>query len=267
MSQSISTIDVVPDGRTLGARVVGADLATDDLDEVVPVIRQALLDYHVVVVPGQHELTGERYLEYAARWGEVFVHPYVPSIEGLPGVMKIGDTTGVTETWHQDSTHAARPPGVTMLLARRVPATGGDTLFANQHRAYETLSDGLRQLLDGLSAVHQGTELAAQAGLSAEQVHSVHPVVRHHPDTGRPALFVNANYTRRFEGWTEAESEPLLDFLYEHAGDLNHSWRQRWQVGDLLMWDNASVQHRVIADVEPGERELHRITIEGGVPA
>jgi taurine dioxygenase len=156
---------------------------------------------------------------------------------------------------------------MTMLLARRVPAYGGDTIFANQHLAYDALSQGMKGLLDGLNAVHKGTELAyKEKGLSIPEVSALHPVVRRHPETGRPALFVNSAYTKHLEDMSEQESRPLLEFLYAAASRAAYTWRHHWRVGDLLMWDNASVQHCVVADVEKGERSLHRVLIEGMAP-
>jgi taurine dioxygenase len=157
---------------------------------------------------------------------------------------------------------------MSLLLARRVPAFGGDTMFANQHLAFEGLSPALRRVLEGLRAVHTGTaELAkAEKGLTPEEVTAVHPVARRHPDTGRRALFVNADYTRHFEGMSAEESRPLLEFLFARACRPEYTWRHHWRVGDLLLWDNASVQHAVVPDVGKGLRSLHRLTIEGEVP-
>ena len=116
-----------------------------------------------------------------------------------------------------------------------------------------------------MRAVHYGTELAKGAGLNAEQVTHAHRVFLTHPETGRKAVFVNDNYVRHFEGWTEAESRGLLEYLYENSGRIEFTFRHRWQVGDLVMWDNRSVQHRVVPDHGSAERILHRITIEGEI--
>jgi taurine dioxygenase len=150
---------------------------------------------------------------------------------------------------------------MTMLLARVIPKAGGDTMFANQYLAYETLSDGLKATLRPMRAVHYGTELAKEAGVAAEAVTHAHPVVRTHPETGRQSLFVNGNYTRHFEGWTEEESAPLLRYLFEHAARHEFTWRPTG-AGDLLIWDNRCAalrreRHR------GAERTLHRVTIEG----
>jgi taurine dioxygenase len=153
-----------------------------------------------------------------------------------------------------------------LLLARTLPPYGGDTMFANQYLAYENLSRGLRATLDGLRAVHQGTELAAEAGLERDAVTTTHPVVRTHPETGRKALFVNGNYVSGFDGWTPAESAALLAFLYAEASRNEYTWRHRWHPGDMIIWDNRCTQHAVIDDIGGQERLLHRVTITGDVP-
>lgn len=141
-------------------------------------------------------------------------------------------------------------------------------MFANQHMAYDDLSQGMKRLLEGLSAVHMGTDLAyKEKGLSIPEVSAIHPVVRRHPETNRPALYVNTDYTKHFENMSEAESRPLLEVLYAAGSQARYTWRHHWRVGDLLMWDNASVQHCVVNDVAKGVRSLHRVLIEGMAPA
>lgn len=249
----------------LGAYVTGIDLAKPVSDSVFAELRQAFLDHHVICFRDQ-DMTSDQQLEFAARWGPIFVHPYVPSIEGYPGIMEVYDPNPITVAWHSDTTHTKAPPRMSLLLARRVPEFGGDTLFASQHAAFEGLTPAMQGLLGKLRAVHKGTELADEAGVPRAAVESIHPVVRRHPETGRPALFVNTDYTKHFEGMTEAESQPLLAFLYAQGCRNEYTWRHHWRVGDLLLWDNASVQHAVVADVSSGERSLHRVTIEGDPP-
>ena len=259
-------MEVLRQAGAVGAYVRGVDLARPVDAPLFERLREALLEHHVICLRDQ-DVSPERQLEFAARWGRIFVHPYVPSIEGHPGIMEVHDPHPITTVWHSDTTHSKTPPRMSLLLARRVPAYGGDTMFANQHLAFEGLSPALRSVLEGLRAVHYGTEMAqTEKGLTPQEVTAVHPVVRQHPETGRRALFVNGDYTRHFEGMTEQESRPLLEFLYSRASRPEYTWRHRWRVGDLLLWDNASVQHAVVPDVAKGERSLHRVTIEGGVP-
>lgn len=250
----------------LGALVTGVDLAAGADDATVGWLQELFLEHQVLCIRGQQDMTPRQQLDFASRWGEVSVHPYVPSIDGFPGLMKIHDPTPVTQRWHADTTHAECPPALTMLLARVLPPIGGDTMWADAYGAYERLSPGLRATLDGLRAVHRGTELAGRAGLGQNDVTRSHPVVRTHPVTGRKALFVNGDYTERFEGWTVEESAPLLEFLYAAVARPELVYRHRWRVGDLVVWDNRCTQHAVVGDTGGAERVLHRVTIAGDRP-
>jgi taurine dioxygenase len=251
----------------IGALVTGVTLA-DGVDEATfERLHQAVLDHGVICIRGQAAMTPDDQLAFAGRWGEVSVHPYVPSIEGYPGLMRIYDPNPITQTWHSDTTHAARPPSLTLLLARTIPPYGGDTMWANAYAAFDGLSEGLRDTLRTLRAVHQGTELAGDAGLDQDAVTTVHPVVRTHPETGREALYVNGNYVTRFEGWTPEDSAPLLEYLYTQFTRPEYQYRHHWQVGDLVIWDNRSTQHSVVGDTHGAERVLHRVTIRGDVPS
>jgi taurine dioxygenase len=261
-----SGISVSREAGALGAIVTGVDLAQAVDDATFGLLHDAFVEHLVICIRGQGHIQPEDQLAFANRWGEISIHPYVPSIDGYPGVMRVSDPTPVTTTWHADTTHLPAPPALTLLLARQVPPFGGDTMFANQYLAYENLSPGLRATLDGLRAVHRGTELAKEAGLDREAVTAVHPVVRTHPESHKRALFVNGNYTSHVDGWTVEESEPLLGYLYQQACRPEYTWRHHWQVGDLVIWDNRCTQHAVVADVAVGERALHRVTIAGDVP-
>ncbi len=250
----------------LGAIIEGVDLSQPMDETTFEALHEAFLEHCVICIRGQSAMTPADQLSFSARWGRISIHPYVPSIEGYPGLMRIYDPNPVTQTWHSDTTHAAKPPAITVLLARTIPPYGGDTMWSNVNQVYEELSPGLRATLDGLKAVHQGTELAASAGLDADAVRTVHPVIRTHPQTGRRALFVNGNYTTCFDGWTPQDSAPLLEYLYAQVGRPEYVYRHKWQVGDLVMWDNRCTQHAVVGDTGGAERTLHRVTIEGDVP-
>ncbi|WP_420620096.1 TauD/TfdA dioxygenase family protein [Candidatus Poriferisocius sp.] len=247
----------------LGAEVLGLDLTSEIFDTEFASVRDALHGNGVICIRGQEAMTPEDQLAFAAKWGEVSIHPYVPSIEGYPGIMKIYDPNPITQTWHSDSTHMREPHAYTLLLARVLPEVGGDTMFASATRAFESLSPGLQELLRSLSAVHEGTSLAADAGLDHEAVVAVHPMVRVHPDTGAEALFVNGNYVTRIDRWTLEESRPLLEHLYGVIGRYENTYRHRWCSGDLVIWDNRLTQHAVVGDVAGEERVLHRVTIAG----
>ena len=179
------------------------------------------------------------------------------------------DTHGekpVTDMWHSDITMEPEPPLGSFLLARVVP-TGGDTIFANQYLAWDALSDGMKDMLDGMRAWHTGDTYASQGNYDpASFPRSLHPVVRTHPETGRKALFVNIVYTTCFEGWSETESRGLLDYLCAHSVQPNFTFRHQWHQGDMLMWDNRCLQHFGVADYGSQPRTMHRITIRGDVP-
>jgi taurine dioxygenase len=142
-----------------------------------------------------------------------------------------------------------------------------DTMFASQYLAYQTLSPGMKRLLDPLKAVHRGEGTYRVAGLDpADAPATLHPVVRTHPETSKRALYVNCVSTRHFEGMTVEESRPLLEYLYAHAAHYNFTFRHRWTVGDLLIWDNRCTQHYVIWDFGRQPRTMHRATVLGDRP-
>ncbi|SHN46562.1 TauD/TfdA dioxygenase family protein [Cryptosporangium aurantiacum] len=261
-----TALEIERRSSALGALITGVDLAGGVDDTTLTALQDAFLKYQVICIRGQQAMTPDDQLAFASRWGEVSVHPYVPSIEGHPGVMKIHEPTPLTQRWHADTTHAERPPALSMLLARVIPEVGGDTMWSNAALVYEQLSPGLRATLDTLHAVHQGTTLADQAGLDRKAVTQSHPVVRTHPITGRKALFVNGDYTTHIEGWTPEESAPLLEYLYAQVGRAEYVYRHKWRVGDLVIWDNRCTQHAVVGDTGGAERVLHRVTLFGDRP-
>ena len=250
----------------LGAIVTGVDLAHDVDAATFAALRDALLEHLVVCIRGQGHLTPEQHIEFSARWGPLEPHPYVPPIDGYPEIMEVYDPNPITVTWHADFTYAKRPPAISLLLARIIPDVGGDTMFSNGYLAYEHLSPGLRETLGGLRAVHYATQMAIDKGMPEDEIVNAHPVVRTHPETGRRSLFVNGNYTKHFEGWSEEDSAPLLEHLYRQFARFEYTWRHRWQVGDLLIWDNRCAQHAVVGDTGGQKRSLHRTTIAGDVP-
>jgi taurine dioxygenase len=262
-------ISFTPIGGALGARVHGIDLARPVDDATVARLREAYLQFCVLLFPDQGHITPQQQLAFARRWGEVILtpapdkcHPDCPEILVL-------DTHGekpVTDMWHSDITMEPVPPLGSFLLARVVPV-GGDTIFANQYLAYEALSDGMKRMLDGMRAWHTGDVFARNGNYDpASFPRSLHPVIRTHPETGRKALFVNAVYTTCFEGWTEEESRPLIDYLCAHAVQPNFTFRHQWTVGDMLMWDNRCLQHFAVADYGSQPRTMHRVTIKGDKP-
>ena len=274
-----NSITVRPLAGVIGATVQGVDLA-DLSDAGFATIHSAFPHHPVLVIPGQKLTPGE--LKAAARrFGKLYVHPYAKGLDDHPEVMPVvreADDVGRNfgGSWHADLTFEPEPVLGSLLYAVEVPDHGGDTLFANQHAAYDTLSAALKALLEGLQAVHSADaaygpgKLAAarKMGLKAAEpaTEAVHPVVRVHPETGRRGLFVNPLNTSRFAGWTEAESRPLLHYLCTHAVRPEFSCRIRWQSGTVVCWDNRSVQHIALNDYAGHRREMQRVTIRGDRP-
>jgi taurine dioxygenase len=275
-------LEVRPIAGALGAEIHGVDLASDLDDATIAEIRQALLD-HCVIFFRDQSLDADQQKRFGRRFGELFIHPNYVGLQADPEIVEIrrepGDTRVVGEEWHTDTTMVAEPPMGAILYAIEAPPHGGDTLFANQYRAYETLSDGMKRLIADLRAVHSDRKVAgpmsnANRGRSTKardddtwrETISVHPVVRTHPETGRKLLFVNAAYTVGFEGMTEAESQPLLDYLLAHGHRPEFTCRFRWAKGSISFWDNRSVKHLAINDSGPYRRHMRRVQISGDRP-
>ncbi len=182
--------------------------------------------------------------------------------------------------WHSDMSYMEKPCKATMLYALEVPARGGDTLYASMTAAYEALSSGLQELLDGMQAVFTAAKVHGAAGFyrnadhpmertkneAKQEARYVHPVVRTHPETGRKALYLDLPHVERFEDMRIHESQPLMEFLYQHGTQPKFTTRFRWRVGSLVIWDNRCVQHYALNDYAGQRREMHRITIKGDVP-
>jgi taurine dioxygenase len=268
----VGTINQKRVAGSLGAEIVGVDLPSVD-DETFAQIHSAFLEHHVLVFRGQ-DFTPEQLIAYGERFGTLQVHPIVPSIDGYPPVIcipNLGKKHTLTEIWHSDVTFAPTPPLGSILYALEVPEYGGDTLFANQHLAYDRLSPGLKSILEGLEAIHSGDGLASSVTGDPDETWKLqgtrHPVVRTHPDSGRKALYVNPAFTRGFADMTGEESEPLLKYLYAQGTKPDLTMRHSWRKGDVVMWDNRSVMHFAVHDHGDAPRDMHRITVDGDTPS
>jgi taurine dioxygenase len=278
-------VTVEPIAGVCGAVVGGVDLESDLADDVVAEIRRAVLDHHVVFFRGQH-LTPDRQVAFSRRFGPYSPVPFIEPVAGHPEVIAVVREAEEKQNytfgslWHSDFSFLPEPPFASILHALEIPPFGGDTLWANQYLAYATLSRGMQRMLDGLVGVHSAVNAYSTkmqgihdtfAGMTvhtsddAERVQH-HPVVRVHPETGRKALFVNAQYTIGLEGFAPQEAKLLLDYLFERSTRTELTCRWRWQVGDVAFWDNRCAQHMVLADSTGHRRSMHRTTVAGDAP-
>ena len=272
-------IRVEPISSKIGAEIAGVDLKAPIADDVFADIRRAFGEYGVVFFRDQH-LAPEEHVAFAERFAPIDINRFFAAVPGYPMIAEVRkepeQTRNIGGGWHTDHSYDEVPALGSMLYAREVPRTGGDTLFASMYAAYEALSDGLKRALEGLGACHSsrhvfGPEAQARRGDLAGRIgnpelatqDAVHPVVIRHPETGRRALYVNPGFTVRFAGWTEEESRPLLDYLYRHAVRPEFTCRFHWREGSLALWDNRSTWHFAVNDYHGERRLLHRITIAG----
>ena len=274
-------ITVEPVSGTVGAVVRGVDLS-EQLDEgTVGEIRSAFLSHHVLFFHDQ-DLTAEAQLRFGRAFGELDTHPFVEGTEAHPEIIEIitepDDVLNFGGGWHSDVTFLEEPDLGSVLYALEVPPFGGDTLFADQHAAYEALSDTMKDLLGGLLAKHSAGPQYAEGGYSTlsksmktklpEHANGVvgHPLVRTHPETGRKALYVNPSFTIGIEGMRMEESMALLGFLFTHMVREPFTCRFRWSPGSVAMWDNRSVLHYALFDYRGHRRHMRRITVKGDRP-
>jgi taurine dioxygenase len=266
----------------LGAEITGIDLSAPLADEVVAVVRRALVE-HQVIFFRDRDLTPAQQVAFGRRFGPLNVHPYVKGMDGCPEVMEIikepTDRINFGGGWHSDMSFLERPSIGSILYAVEVPEWGGDTLFASQAAAFEALSPGLQKTLEGLNAVHsasreysaQGHSAQKRSGMQVAEADGyvgefVHPMVLVHPETGRKALYVNPAFTLRIDGWKTRESRALLDYLFDHARYEGFTTRFSWRKGSVAFWDNRSVWHFALNDYPGQRRHMRRVTVDP-VPA
>jgi taurine dioxygenase len=278
-------------GEPLGAEITGIDLARPVSDAAFKRIEDAFHEHCVLVFRNQR-LTPEAHTGFSRRFGELLVHvlkqhndPQVPEVLVLSNIVENGRHIGIQDGgqyWHTDLSYTAEPSRCSLLYAVEIPfekgVALGDTLFVNTSAAYEALPDDMKARLAGLKATHSYTaryqrmhkrglrdELDEDQKKAVPEV--VHPVVRTHPSTGRKCLYVNEGFTVGIVGMPKDESDALLAGLYDHVTDPRFMYRHRWQVGDLLMWDNCSTQHNAVANYAPHQRRhMRRTTVSGSVP-
>lgn len=271
-------IDVQPVAGALGAVIRGVDLAQPLPEDMIAEIRQAFLRYLVVFFRDQ-ALTAQQQVAFARRFGEPMAYPQLKGLADCPLITPVikleHERVNFGGIWHSDTSYLERPPMASMLYAVEIPPVGGDTLFANQYLAYETLSERFRTMLHGLTGINSSAKADASrtredrlrdAGVELKKLVGEHPVARTHPETGRRALYVNVGHTSHFRGMTEAESAPVLDYLFRHQVRPEFTCRFRWEPGSLAFWDNRCALHYPVNDYHGYRRVMHRVTLAGDTP-
>jgi taurine dioxygenase len=270
-------IEIHPLAGTIGAEIHGVDVATID-DATFDAVNQALLDHGVIVIRDQ-DITPAEQIAFAKRWNGLHTHPYLAGLPEHPELIEIvkepDEEGGFGAHWHTDQIFTPAPAMATMLYAKVVPAFGGDTLFASMPTAYEALSDGMKAMLRDVRTLSQYNKTAKRSGKMSGKVTDVdkpsepaiHPIVRVHPETGRPGLYINEmENLRHLDGMTAEESTPIINYLIRHATRPEFTCRVRWEVGSLGIWDNRQVMHMALNDYPGQRRVMHRLTINGDVP-
>ncbi len=255
-------------------------MSTELSDETVAAIRHAWLK-HCVIFFREQNLSPAQFIAFARRFGQAMEYPLVKGLDGYPEITPVvkleHERVNFGGVWHSDTAYLETPPMASMLIAREVPPVGGDTLFANMYLAYETLSEGMKRLLDGLIALNSSVKAEAtrtredrmkDSGRSEgkKEYVAAHPVVRIHPETGRRALYVNVAHTVCFAGMTAEESAPILEYLFRHQVRPEFTCRFAWKVGSIALWDNRCAQHNPINDYHGYRRVMHRVTLAGDKP-
>jgi taurine dioxygenase len=274
-------LSVRPLSGALGAEIHGVDLSQPLDNETFSDIHKAFVD-HLVIFFRDQQMTPEQHLAFARRFGPLHIHPYAAGMKDRPEIIEIikerEETHNWGDGWHTDVPFEERPPLGSILYSKEVPPFSGDTFFSNMYLAYETLSEGLRKTLDGLTGVYVGDNalydnFAAMPNQKQESLIAEHPLVRTHIDTGKKSLYLSKRFLKRFKDWSEEESRPLINFLQQHAERPEFTCRFHWEVNSVAFWDNRCTLHLANCDYfykarnfSPSRRRMHRVTIIGERP-
>ncbi len=265
--------ELLPLSPTIGAELHGVDLGKLD-DATFAEVHRAWLEYKVVFFRDQ-KISGQQQIDFARRFGELEVHPFLPegADDQIVRFEKSETAQGYENTWHSDVSWREVPALGSVLRALEIPQSGGDTLFCDMITAYEGLDPDLKQRIEGRLAIHDfthsfGRALGADALAEKQKEYppARHPIVRTHPETGRKILYVNAILTSHIEGLERAESDALLERLYREATVPEYQCRFRWESDSVAMWDNRAVQHYAASDYWPSRRVMERVAIIGDRP-
>ena len=264
----------------LGAEISGIDLSRGMSNDLSREVRQVLLDHQVIFLKRQ-DLSPQQFLDFAKAMGVPVEYPFVKGLDGFPHIIEVKklehEKVNFGGIWHSDTTYLEEPPMGSMLLSREVPPYGGDTMFANQYLAYDSLSSTMKDVLSGLV----GISSSARADVSKtredriksdgrnsapREFRAEHPIVRTHPETGGKALYVNIAHTAGIKGMTDGESAPLLEFLFRHQVKPELTCRFQWEPNAIAFWDNRCTQHNPVNDYHGFRRVMQRITLKGDKP-
>ena len=278
-SRANAPFTIEPIGPTIGAEIHGLDLRRPLDDATFAALEAALIEHKVIYLRDQNLTTAE-HVAFGKRFGDLEVHPFRPEGE-FPEIMVLDNHKDnpvlSTDVWHSDTTFRECPTKYSILRCLKIPAVGGDTLWADMCAAYDGLSPVIKKLLDGLEAVHDFQNFRALYGKDEESQKKLrrmeelypnptHPVVRTHPVNGRKVLYVNPQFTLFIKGMNEGESKALLELLYEQTHVPEYQFRLRWRPGTIVLWDNTSTQHYAANDYYPNRRTMERVAVIGDRP-
>lgn len=281
MTTHTATPTITPIKDTIGAVISGIDL-NQLTDETLSLIKSVLLKHQVIFFRNQDLQTSSQ-VNLAKSFGSLHIHPVFPTVPNVPEVIVLDShETDLrdNELWHTDVTFSKTPPLGCVLRAVKIPPSGGDTLWASGTAAFDALPSDIQNKIKGLTALHDIRLSFPQerfGGVGEEEKARLeeiyrknppvsHPVVRTHPDTGKPILFVSEGFTSKIEGLPEDEGKELLDFLTQHAVKEEFHLRWAWQEGDVAIWDNRCTQHKALFDYGDAHRIMHRATVNGDEP-
>jgi len=275
---ALQRLQVRPLSPNVGGVIENIDLNAEIEDELIAEMRTALGIYGVIFFENQ-KLNPESHLAFAERFGPININRFFKAVDGHPSVAEVlkepDQEKNVGAIWHTDHSYDHEPAMGSMLRALEVPPTGGDTMFASLSAAFDSLSDGLKDVLYDLHAWHssrhvfgrtanrEATYKGRLGNADAATQDACHPVVIAHPISGRPTLYINPQFTLHFDGWTVEESKALMDTLCKHVTRDEHVCRFRWKTDSIAFWDNRATWHMALNDYHGHRRLMHRITVEG----
>ncbi len=288
----MSTVDVRP-LEGVGAEIHGVDIAAGLSNTQFDAIHKAFSDHGLIFFRDQH-ISENDHIELARKFGNIDINRFFAAHPDYPEIAMVSKDVDQKDNigggWHTDHSYDQDPAMGSILVARELPASGGDTMFSSMYAAYDNLSDGFKEMLGSLNAVHSATHIfgsgpsgyAAQTDAGASSGADakddgrignaavadlmkdvIHPVVVTHPLSGKKALYVNPAFTVRFEGWTEEESRPLMQQLFAECARPEYTHRFEWKPGSIAFWDNRATWHWALNDYQGQRRVMHRITVEG----